>query len=72
MQGKYFLPQTTGRCLGCGNKLPDAFLDLGEMPLANSYIEARDGDKEEPFYKLIVAYCSRCYLRKLNSKELCY
>lgn len=66
MKTGYFLPQTIGRCLGCGSKLPDAFLDLGEMPLANSYIEAGDKDKEEPFYKLAVAYCPRCHLVQIT------
>jgi SAM-dependent methyltransferase len=68
MQGKYFLPQTTGRCLGCGAKLPDAFLDLGEMPLANSYIEPENKEKEETLYKLAVAYCSRCHLAQITHR----
>lgn len=62
------MPQTIGQCMGCGNKLPEAFLDLGEMPLANSYIEARDGDKEEPFYKLAVAYCPGCHLVQITHR----
>jgi 2-polyprenyl-3-methyl-5-hydroxy-6-metoxy-1,4-benzoquinol methylase len=68
MEGKYFMPKTTGRCLGCGSKLPDAFLELGEMPPANSYIEAGDEDKEETFYKLAVAYCSRCHLAQITHR----
>jgi len=68
MEGRYFIPKTTGRCLGCGRKLPDAFLDLGEMPPANSYIEPENKDKEETFYKLAVAYCSRCHLAQITHR----
>lgn len=65
---KYFLPQTIGRCLGCGSELPDAFLDLGEMPLANSYIEPGNKDKEEMLYKLAIAYCPECYLVQITHR----
>ncbi|UCH52017.1 MAG: class I SAM-dependent methyltransferase [Chloroflexota bacterium] len=68
MQGKYFLPRLTGRCLGCGNKLPDAFLDLGEMPLANSYVAPESKDKEEILYRLAVAYCPACYLVQITHR----
>jgi SAM-dependent methyltransferase len=68
MQGKYFLPRLTGRCLGCGNKLPDAFLDLGEMPLANSYVAPENKDKEETLYRLAVAYCPACYLVQITHR----
>lgn len=70
MKAEYFLPRTIGKCLGCGSKLPDAFLDLGEMPLANSYIEPENKDKEEIFYKLAVAYCSRCYLVQITHRVI--
>ena len=62
MKDKYFLPQTIGKCLGCGHKLSDAFLDLGEMPPANTYLTPENKDKDETFYKLAVAYCPNCYL----------
>ena len=68
MQGKYYLPRLTGRCLGCGNKLPDAFLDLGEMPLANSYVAPENKDKEETLYKLAVAYCPACHLVQITHR----
>ena len=68
MQGKYFLPRLTGRCLGCGNKLPDAFLDLGEMPLVNSYVVPENKDKEETLYRLAVAYCPACYLVQITHR----
>jgi hypothetical protein len=68
MKGKYFLPQTIGKCLGCASKLPGAFLDLGEMPLANSYIEPENQDREETAYKLAVAYCPKCHLVQLTHR----
>lgn len=68
METKYFLPQTIGKCLGCGSKLPDAFLDLGEAPLANSYIEPENRNKEERFYKLAVAYCPGCHLVQITHR----
>jgi hypothetical protein len=68
MEDKYFLPQTIGKCLGCESKLPSAFLDLGEMPLANSYIEPKNQDREETFYELAIAYCPKCYLVQITHR----
>ncbi len=68
VKGKYFLPQTTGRCLGCGRKLPDAFLDLGEMPLANSLLKPGKLDEEEVVYKLAIAYCPQCCLVQITHR----
>jgi hypothetical protein len=68
MKDKYFLPQTIGSCLGCKSKLPNAFLDLGEMPLANSYIDPKNQDMEETAYKLAVAYCPKCHLVQLTHR----
>lgn len=68
MKDKYFLPQTMGSCLGCESKLPSAFLDLGEMPLANSYIDPKNQDSEETAYRLAVAYCPKCHLVQLTHR----
>jgi len=68
MGTEYYLPRTAGKCLGCGHQLPDAFLDLGKMPLANSYIEPENKDKEETFYKLAVAYCPVCHLVQITHR----
>jgi len=68
MKDKYFLPQTIGKCLGCESKLPSAFLDLGEMPLANSYLEPKNQDRKETAYKLAVAYCPKCHLVQLTHR----
>ncbi|NQU02538.1 MAG: class I SAM-dependent methyltransferase [Syntrophaceae bacterium] len=68
MRNKYFSPQTIGKCLGCGDKLPDAFLDLGEMPPANAYIAPENKDKEETLYELAVSYCPGCYLVQITHR----
>lgn len=59
------IPSTTG-CLGCGVERPAPFLDLGTMPLANSYLDPQDvGD--ETGYPLAVAYCPRCQLVQITN-----
>jgi SAM-dependent methyltransferase len=68
MESKYFLPETIGKCLGCGEESPDAFLDLGDTPLANSYVEPGNEDKEETRYKLAVAFCPKCYLVQITHR----
>jgi SAM-dependent methyltransferase len=68
MKDKYFLPQTIGKCLGCERELPSAFLDLGEMPLANSYVGPGEQDRGEMKYKLAVAYCPKCHLVQLTHR----
>jgi len=68
MKDKYFLPRTIGKCLGCESKLPSAFLNLGEMPLANSYLEPKNQDRKETFCKLAVAYCPKCHLVQLTHR----
>ena len=68
MKDKYYLPETIGKCLGCGHELPDAFLDLGEMPLANSYLKPEERDKVEALYKLAVAYCPGCHLVQITHR----
>src|SRR3990172_6543525 len=68
MKDKYFLPQTIGKCLGCGHELPPAFLDLGEMPLANSYLEPEKKNQAEVLYRLAVAYCHECHLVQITHR----
>lgn len=65
---KYYLPHLTGKCLGCGGRLPMPFLDLGQMPLANSYVEPENKNKDEAFYKLAVAYCPICHLVQITHR----
>ncbi len=56
---------TESRCLGCSSLLPDPFLDLGSMPLANAYVPAAEASRPQPSYPLAVAYCPGCHLVQL-------
>ena len=53
-------------CRGCGQPLPSPFLDLGSMPLANSYIDPERAAEVEPRYPLAVSYCGSCHLVQLT------
>jgi SAM-dependent methyltransferase len=54
------------QCIGCTKTLPEPFLDLGETPLANSYVLPEMASEPEPCYPLRVAYCERCHLVQLT------
>jgi len=58
------LAATTGvlRCRSCRAPLTTTFIDLGEMPLANSYLTESDLDRAEPRYPLHVRVCDQCLL----------
>ena len=49
-------------CRFCGAPLVHSFLDLGSMPLANSYLEHAELEKPEPRYPLHARLCERCRL----------
>ncbi len=53
------------RCLGCGGARPDPFLDLGLMPLANSYLKPEQAAGERR-YPLAVCYCPACQLVQIT------
>jgi SAM-dependent methyltransferase len=55
-------------CLGCGGALPDAFLDLGSLPLANSLLLPQDAARPEARYPLAVAHCASCHLVQLRDR----
>lgn len=48
--------------------LADTFLDLGEMPLANSYVEPGNSGRRENIFKLAVAYCPQCHLVQITHR----
>jgi len=52
----------THRCRLCGSPLAETFVDLGDMPLANSYLAESELAKPEPRYPLLVRVCSDCLL----------
>jgi len=53
-------------CRICGRALPAPFLDLGEMPLANSFLSTPAEASGEPRYPLAVASCHGCGLAQLT------
>ncbi len=58
----------SAECLGCGAPLAAPFLDLGMMPLANSYLRPEQVDEVEERFALAVAYCPGCHLVQLTRR----
>lgn len=52
-------------CRACGSKALQLFLDLGNSPLANSFLRKEDLEKPEPFYPLRVFVCKDCWFAQL-------
>ncbi len=53
-------------CLCCGGDLPASFLDLGNTPLANSYLPPEKACEPEFAAPLAVSFCEKCYLVQLT------
>lgn len=49
-------------CRFCGTELNNSLVDLGEMPLANNYLENTDAMAREKSYPLHARVCSNCFL----------
>lgn len=49
-------------CRFCGAALPHIVLDLGDQPLANSFLKTADLRKPEPKFRLCVRVCDECLL----------
>ncbi len=56
-------------CRFCRNKLLDIFTDLGETPLANSFLSLEMLDKKEPNFPLKAMVCSKCFLVQVDEFE---
>lgn len=56
-------------CRFCQAKLQDAILDLGMSPLANSYLNATQIRRMEPFYPLCAYICRGCLLVQVEEVE---
>jgi SAM-dependent methyltransferase len=56
-------------CRFCGAKLSLVLLDLGDLPLANSYLEAADLDRPELRYPLKPMVCESCWLVQVPELE---
>lgn len=53
-------------CRVCHSPLPPPFLDLGAMPLANSFLASRADAAAESSYPLAVTACADCRFVQLN------
>lgn len=58
------------KCGFCSYELGDEFLDLGETPLANSYIKNEHLAREEKRYPLKVYFCQKCLLVQIEEFKL--
>jgi SAM-dependent methyltransferase len=54
------------RCRICKNKKLETILDLGEMPLANAFLDEDQLGQEELFYPLKVVWCESCGLLQID------
>ncbi|MCP8940096.1 class I SAM-dependent methyltransferase [Alsobacter sp. SYSU M60028] len=54
-------------CRFCSAPLTRTFVDLGETPLANSYLRAEQLGRPEPRYPLHARVCSRCRLVQVDA-----
>lgn len=60
------LPNGHRKCIFCGEKLQNTFVDLGMSPLSESYVPGEKLNEMEPFYPLHAYVCSKCYLVQLD------
>jgi 2-polyprenyl-3-methyl-5-hydroxy-6-metoxy-1,4-benzoquinol methylase len=56
-------------CRFCGARLEHVFADLGDSPLANSFVAADTQDQPEPRFPLQVRICPECLLVQLPEFE---
>jgi len=56
-------------CRFCKTTLKDIFLDLGNTPLANSYLSRNDLRKPETYFPLCAYVCRNCFLVQLDEVE---
>jgi len=56
-------------CRNCGSALHHTFADLGESPLANSFLRPEQLASHEPVYPLHARVCSDCFLVQLPEFE---
>jgi SAM-dependent methyltransferase len=58
--------ETAPICQGCGAALTRTLVDLGEQPLANSYIPVDRADEPEPVFPLHARVCDQCLLVQVD------
>ena len=54
--------RTDAHCRSCGSTDLTVFLSLGNLPLSDGFLEARQLIDNEPRYPLDVAFCANCSL----------
>jgi hypothetical protein len=64
------MPEAAFACRFCGTALTDPIVDLGEQPLANSYLDAAALAAPEPRFPLRVRVCPACYLVQTDQHVL--
>ena len=57
------------KCRLCNNNLTENFLDLGNFPLSNSYLELNQLNKMEATYPLSLYVCANCFLVQVAEFE---
>jgi hypothetical protein len=57
---------TNPLCRLCGEPLRHTFVDLGMSPLCESFLDAAELNRMEPFYPLQARICERCLLVQLE------
>ena len=55
-----------GKCRICKNKKLEKILDLGEMPLANAFVDKNQIGQKEVSYPLRVVWCESCGLLQID------
>src|SRR2546422_10937390 len=53
-------------CRLCGTSLASPFLDLGQQPLCESFLQRHELNQMEPFFPLHVYVCRECMLVQLD------
>ncbi len=53
------------KCRFCDASLKHTFIDIGMTPVANTYLQAEQLYRMEPFFPLHVYVCEKCYLVQL-------
>jgi len=61
--------QLVPKCRFCNASLKQVFVDLGETPLANSFLTREMIDNEEENFPLKALVCNECYLVQLEEFE---
>jgi len=57
------------KCRFCNAELSKIFVDLGKTPLANSFLNENNVNKDETIYPLRAFVCEKCFLVQLEEYE---